>query len=933
MTPRRHHRTAAALTLLLTLGGALANSALIAQADDDVPLQNVITDIEGESEELEISAPLITPPLDQFEMVKKEEVIIEEAIIKEENQHDIAAQVKSEELTLLFEEYASSAITAAAPVAAPAPTPPITITRVMAGQVTTANNIYGVCIDQGNSSLVYPSWPGHIYVNVPANQYLVLNFSIPTSWPGAQAYKDWEGISTYVRIKYPPNATTSVTKKSAEAQIIATKSGSNVTALTTTILVLPQNVTAPSGTFGGTVNVVAGTSTLLELDVGIKNNGAIGGLQGWLAASTLNVVGDLHNGSTVSSTSTSTTLPMFAWTYDNHGVTAYFNNTCSNFPAAPEPADSGSPTPVIPNPTLTKEFFPALIQPEGMSTLTFTITNSADKTATGNWSFTDTLPTGLISAANPQSTIGVIVAATPNIQNTTCTGASVTAAAGAGTITVSGGHLTSSQTSCTISVDVTTTETWTKTNLAGAFIPGAIDSTTGHTFFPIDLANHLDTSVSASAAGLTGSATATLRVEIPYLKVDISPPTLTTSNGTITAKWTVTVLNATNLASDGEFVSDANKALPINNAKITATGGTGISNLAWQTPPGGTVSGTVWTLPTLAAGQAMQTTFTGQVNLAQLVSSTADANSTSLSAVGGNSGLLTASVTGDVAGVPLPPAVLQNPLPNELANNPQLDNYWQTWANAHGISVSNFDLTRIASVENDSDRWDSVSTPLAPAAITITGSADTSVKHGVGPVTYQLNVTNNEATTLNSVLISDPAFTSLTCTWPGATHPQVYQALIPTLSPGDSVPCTAVYQITDADLRNRLTPPDIVEGVWLEPHDEHSVAVYYLHTTTTVTAVPGYPNPVSTQNPNPAAWLYPSLSVRNSLTLAVPVLDATDMTMPVTLPMTGGPGGQAVANQAARLLGSAMLCAAATLVASQRRRQPTTDPKDQPINN
>jgi len=72
---------------------------------------------------------------------------------------------------------------------------------------------------------------------------------------------------------------------------------------------------------------------------------------------------------------------------------------------------------------LTKSFNPTSIQIGGTTTLTFTITNPAANNPAQVVSFTDTLPSKLQ------------IAAIPNIQNT-CTGGTVTANAGATTITV-----------------------------------------------------------------------------------------------------------------------------------------------------------------------------------------------------------------------------------------------------------------------------------------------------------------------------------------------------------------------------------------------------------------------------------------------------------------------------------------------------------------
>jgi uncharacterized repeat protein (TIGR01451 family) len=99
--------------------------------------------------------------------------------------------------------------------------------------------------------------------------------------------------------------------------------------------------------------------------------------------------------------------------------------------------------------SLNKAFNPTTIDVGGTSTLTFTITNGAGNPAQSGINFTDTLP------AN------VIVAGTPNVQSNCPAGgafaggpAFVTAAAGSGTITVTGAALNNAVASCQVRVDV-----------------------------------------------------------------------------------------------------------------------------------------------------------------------------------------------------------------------------------------------------------------------------------------------------------------------------------------------------------------------------------------------------------------------------------------------------------------------------------------------
>src|SRR5450830_225449 len=94
-------------------------------------------------------------------------------------------------------------------------------------------------------------------------------------------------------------------------------------------------------------------------------------------------------------------------------------------------------------PTVSKQFSPAVIPPNGTSTLTIVLGNSNSSAVTLSAIFTDTLPTA------PGT---IVVAATPNIVKT-CSG-TVTAVAGSATISYASGATVPAG-GCTISVDVT----------------------------------------------------------------------------------------------------------------------------------------------------------------------------------------------------------------------------------------------------------------------------------------------------------------------------------------------------------------------------------------------------------------------------------------------------------------------------------------------
>ena len=91
-------------------------------------------------------------------------------------------------------------------------------------------------------------------------------------------------------------------------------------------------------------------------------------------------------------------------------------------------------------PGFAKAFSPATIDPGGVSTLTFTINNAANLIEVGSLAFNDNFPDGMIVAPDPD-------------MQTSCTGGTISAAAGGASVGYSGGGVAAGA-SCTISVDV-----------------------------------------------------------------------------------------------------------------------------------------------------------------------------------------------------------------------------------------------------------------------------------------------------------------------------------------------------------------------------------------------------------------------------------------------------------------------------------------------
>ena len=207
--------------------------------------------------------------------------------------------------------------------------------------------------------------------------------------------------------------------------------------------------------------------------------------------------------------------------------------------------------------TISKVFSPASITAGSTSALSFTITNPTLSSVSGI-SFSDTLPTGMT------------IAATPGLTTSGCGSPTVTATAGSGSITFSGGTIAASN-NCNVRVNVTSSTVGTANN-------------TTSTLKFIDNGNTIDTGNTASASLTVGSA---------------ATPTATPSTCTRQqmAKWTftgtTTVPPAPDTGSLGSGVSSAaasfyagtysgigSNSIVTNQGYPTASGGSGPN--AWQ---------------------------------------------------------------------------------------------------------------------------------------------------------------------------------------------------------------------------------------------------------------------------------------------------------------------------------------------------------------
>ncbi len=190
---------------------------------------------------------------------------------------------------------------------------------------------------------------------------------------------------------------------------------------------------------------------------------------------------------------------------------------------------------IEPAPNFAKVFAPDTILAGGVSTLTFTIDNSASTLAAAGLDFTDNLPAG-------------VAVATPSVTNNTC-GGTLTATAGATSIALTGGAVAAGA-ACTIDVDVTSTT-------AGMHV-----NTTG------DL---------TSSSGNSGTASDTLTVS-PAADLSVTKTdgvTSATPGGSVT--YTIVVSNAGPSADPSVTLSDAFPTPPLTctYTSVAAGGATG----------------------------------------------------------------------------------------------------------------------------------------------------------------------------------------------------------------------------------------------------------------------------------------------------------------------------------------------------------------------
>ncbi|HEY6248324.1 MAG TPA: Ig-like domain repeat protein, partial [Candidatus Angelobacter sp.] len=289
----------------------------------------------------------------------------------------------------------------------------------------------------------------------------------------------------------------------------------------TTLVGIALSDTLPSGLVVATPNGLAGTCVASSIIGATPGSNSI-------SLSSLNLAASSSCSFSVNVTGTSAG----AKNNTSGNITGTFDDGSGTFVVITGGTASASIAVVAP-PVIAKAFAPAAIAPTGISTLSFTITNPAANTLPENGvAFTDMLP------AN-------VVVATPNGATGNCNGGTLTAGAGSGIITLTGGTVPVGS-SCVVSVNVTSSVIGSYTNTTGA-----VSSTNGGT-------------------GNTASATLTVgNASLSITKTHVGNfPRNSTGNN-----YTITVSNANAGPTVGTVtVTDT---LPNVNNTLIATGLTG----------------------------------------------------------------------------------------------------------------------------------------------------------------------------------------------------------------------------------------------------------------------------------------------------------------------------------------------------------------------
>lgn len=226
--------------------------------------------------------------------------------------------------------------------------------------------------------------------------------------------------------------------------------------------------------------------------------------------------------------------------------------------------------------TAAKSFSPTSIAAGQTSTLTITITNKPPPGNPGNLSFTDTYPAGLVNAAAPAVT-------------NTC-GGTATAAANGNTLTLSGATTLSGNTSCTITVNVTsnTPATYSNSVTVASVSSGSSTASATLTVTPAAAVGSFNAFETGTAAGAISGQIYTKLAGVAF-SLDVAAVSGGAQSAGFTGAVTVDLLgnSVTGIALDAQNCPISYTVVQTISPNPTITGGRSTVNFAavptaWQ---------------------------------------------------------------------------------------------------------------------------------------------------------------------------------------------------------------------------------------------------------------------------------------------------------------------------------------------------------------
>jgi len=452
-------------------------------------------------------------------------------------------------------------------------------------------------------------------------------------------------------------------------------------------------------------------------------------------------------------------------------------------------------------PQLDQSFSPTSIIAGGTSTLVYTVTNTSDLNAKSGWGFHNDLPSGVTATG---------------VNSTTCSAGSVSAWSGSTSVTLTNGTLTQGQTSCTVSVQVTSSVTGSHLNDASNFPAGpaglngllapasstlqvassvaslslvtsvspsnaaafTVGSVATYSFVVTNTGNVTLTNVHPTQTQFTGSGTPSA-ISCPSAAASLAPG----AQVTCTATYTVTQADVNN--NGIAYSATATGTPSAGNAAVSAVS---TANDPGTQSPALSVTKSASVVSVAAAGDPILYSFvlknTGNVTLT---------NVTPTEGVFTGSGTLSA-ISCPAGAASMVPGVSVTCIAFYRATQADVDSgSVSNSATATGTPPLSF--TGPVPVAESST---AVVAALQDPGLAITTTSDVgSVTQSGTVVTYSFLLSNTGNVTLTNVHPVEGVFTGH-----GGTPTPVCPAGAASLAPGASVTCTATYTVVAADIGN-----------------------------------------------------------------------------------------------------------------------------------